>query len=128
MSVLDSSVVVELVLGREPAPQVSSALDGGVVAPDVLVFEVFSVLRRHSLRRGADRDGLRRALDLLVRLPVDLTPSADLVLSAWDLRERIAAGDALFVALARHLSVPLLTKDARLARAADEHVEVVHVV
>jgi predicted nucleic acid-binding protein len=35
--------------------------------------------------------------------------------------------DALYVALAESLSAPLLTRDGRLARAAGELVDVVHV-
>jgi predicted nucleic acid-binding protein len=44
-------------------------------------------------------------------------PSRGLWIRAWDLRPNFSAYDALYVALAEQLEVPLLTADARLARA-----------
>lgn len=44
---------------------------------------------------------------------------------AWDLRERMSAYDASYVALAQALGAPLWTLDARLARAAGGDLEVV---
>jgi len=35
----------------------------------------------------------------------------------WQLRENLSAYDACYIALAEWLSAPLLTRDARLARA-----------
>jgi predicted nucleic acid-binding protein len=37
--------------------------------------------------------------------------------AAWELRDNVTFYDALYVALAAALDVPLLTADARLARA-----------
>jgi predicted nucleic acid-binding protein len=36
---------------------------------------------------------------------------------AWELRTNLSADDALYVALAEQLDAPLLTADARLAKA-----------
>ncbi len=35
----------------------------------------------------------------------------------WELRDNVSAYDAAYIALAETLEVPLLTRDARLARA-----------
>lgn len=45
------------------------------------------------------------------------TPSRALWPRAWELRTNLSAYDALYVALAEQLNAPLLTADARLARA-----------
>jgi predicted nucleic acid-binding protein len=37
---------------------------------------------------------------------------------AWQLLNNVTAYDALFVALAEHLDLPLLTRDRRLARSS----------
>ncbi|HTQ14606.1 MAG TPA: type II toxin-antitoxin system VapC family toxin [Rhizomicrobium sp.] len=42
----------------------------------------------------------------------------------WDLRNKLTAYDAAYVALARVLDAPLLTRDRRLATAAGRHVQV----
>jgi len=52
-------------------------------------------------------------------LAIETVPSRDLLPAAWELRDRCSAGDALYVALALRSGEPLLTTDARLARAAD---------
>ncbi|WP_337844691.1 type II toxin-antitoxin system VapC family toxin [Thermus sp.] len=45
---------------------------------------------------------------------------------AWDLRERVSAYDAHYVALARRLSAPLLTADGPLARIPGLGVPLLH--
>jgi predicted nucleic acid-binding protein len=42
----------------------------------------------------------------------------DLLAGAWARRSRVVLADALYVELAEHLDVVVLTTDARLARAA----------
>ena len=58
--------------------------------------------------------GALRALGLLVAERYPHGPSAT---PAWALRDNVTYYDALYVALAARLGYPLLTADARLARA-----------
>ena len=51
------------------------------------------------------------------RLGLRRHPSRSLWPRAWELRTNLSAYDALYVALAERLDAPLLTADARLARA-----------
>ncbi len=58
-------------------------------------------------------------------LPVRRWPSgAALRLRGFSLRDNLTAYDAAYVALAEALECPLLTRDARLARAGGHHVEI----
>lgn len=41
----------------------------------------------------------------------------------WELREDVTTADAAYVALAEHLGAPLVTTDARLARASGPRCE-----
>ncbi len=88
-----------------------------------VVVEVLSSLGR--LARAGDPEPamLGRALDRLVRIPVERYPVAPLVKRAWALRENIALRDGLYVACAEMLTATLLTLDGRLARSAPVPVE-----
>jgi len=51
-------------------------------------------------------------------------PHAPLADRIWELRENLTAYDATYVALAEVLDAPLVTMDARLARAPGVRAEV----
>lgn len=125
MTVVDASAVVDLLAPPDVARReyVLAQLPEAAqpwLAPDILVFEVFSVIRRHLLRGMLGGAPARSALRHLRRLPIELVPTGALLDSAWALRERFSAGDSLYTALALHLDEPLLTTDVRLARAAED--------
>jgi predicted nucleic acid-binding protein len=48
-----------------------------------------------------------------------------LLSAAWSLRANLSTYDAVYVALAEHLRLPLLTADLRLARACERRIPVV---
>lgn len=125
MSVLDTSAVVDLLLGDEAAPAVERIVaEGGCAAPDVVVFETIAVLRRALARRAISERRASTAVADLGDLSVELFPALALRLRAWELRDNLTAADALFVALAEALDEPLVTKDHRLATAARRHAGV----
>jgi len=133
VTVLQTSAVIDFLLGDGVARQVHRLLDQGgpAAAPDLLVFEILAVLRRDVARGGLGlgearararaRDAIADLGDLgiadLGDLGIDLFPTLPLRLRAFELRENLTAGDALFVALAELLDEPLATKDGRLATA-----------
>ena len=51
-------------------------------------------------------------------LPIQLWPLQVLADRTWQLGHNLSSYDAAYVALAEHLHAPLLTADARLARAS----------
>lgn len=123
MSVVDASAIVDLLtppdltrrdflIAELPEPAAPW------LAPDVLPFEVFAVVRRHLLRGALADAAAARALQRLARLPIELIPTLALLPVAWPLRERCGAADSLYAALALQAAEPLLTTDLRLARAA----------
>ncbi len=88
------------------------------LAPDIIYFEVFAVLRRHVLRGMLSGAAAGDSLQRLRRLPIETVPSASLLSAAWSLRDNFSAADSLYAALAQRAAEPLLTTDLRLARAA----------
>lgn len=121
--VVDASVVVEVLRRSQRGDAVAARMRGATLAaPAHLDAEVLSALGR-LVRGGAEPARVTRALDRLVRLPVERFPIARLVQRAWELRENIALRDGLYVACAETLSATLLTLDGRLARSAPVPVE-----
>jgi predicted nucleic acid-binding protein len=67
------------------------------------------------------------AITDLLDLPIERYPHDIFVPRVWQLRDNFSACDATYVALAEAVAdepVPLLTADARLARAIEEHADV----
>ncbi len=126
MTVLDTSVVIDFVLGDGVAADVEALLvrEGTAAAPDLLVFEVLAVVRRDVSRHMLEPERARGAIEDLGDLPVELFGSLPLRQRAWELRENLTAADALLVALAEYLGEPLATKDRGLASAARDHARI----
>jgi len=120
VTVVDSSVVIDALIGGESAVDVEEMLqrERTVSAPDLLVFEVLAVLRRDVRRGILAVERAEMAVADLADLAVDLYPTLPLRMRGWELRENLTAGDTLFVALAERLDEPLATKDRALAAAA----------
>lgn len=132
MTVIDSSGVVDFLVGEEASGAVSSLLarEGTLAAPDVLVFEVLAVFRRHVRRGAIGPDRATGAIADLGDLPLEIYPTMPLRYRAWELRENFTAADALFIALAERLAEPLATKDRSLAASAraQARIEVIELV
>lgn len=126
MTVLDTSAVIDFLLGDGVARQVHKLLNHGgpAAAPDLLVFEILAVLRREVARGRLGEARARDAIADLGDLGIGLFPTLPLRRRAFELRENMTAGDALFVALAELLDEPLATRDSPLATAAREHTQV----
>lgn len=119
MIVVDASALVDfLSLVRvDPALDERIATSDKLHAPhlvDVEVAHAFQRLAAHG-SIGADRAADAR-LDL-ADLPLRRYPHTPLLERAWELRHNVNAYDAMYVALAELLDVPLVTCDAPLARA-----------
>lgn len=120
MTVLDTSAVVDFLIGERAAVEVEALLvhEVTVAAPDLLIFEVLAVFRRLFLRGLIAEERARAAIDDLGDLAVEIFPTLPLRERAWELRANLTAADAIFVALAERLGEPLATKDRSLASAA----------
>jgi predicted nucleic acid-binding protein len=120
---LDASLALKLLVVEDDSARARSlwrswiATGVDVVAPGLFVFECASALRRMVVRRDVTEELARRALDLLLEMPVSLRASPGLVERAWDLARELgrpAAYDCFYLALAELLGIECWTADRRL--------------
>jgi predicted nucleic acid-binding protein len=128
MPVIDASVLVELLVDGKYAQLVNERLaaeEYTLWAPQLLDAEVGQALRRYVRSGRLDPDLAGKRLWRIDEIPVERIEHELLVHVAWALRDHVSFYDALYVALAQMLDEPLLTFDARLARAGlDAKIEV----
>lgn len=120
MPVVDASVLIELLSDGEYADVAKERLDDEefeLWAPHLIDAEVGHALRRWVRLGKISADAAGRALWEVDEIPVERVEHEPLVHVAWQLRDNFSFYDALYVALALMLDEPLLTFDARLARA-----------
>lgn len=117
--VLDASVATTALVEVTPeARQLRQHLAEVVThAPHLIDAEVGSSLRRRTAAGLIAPDVAAAALKALGLLVAERYPHGPLATAAWALRHNFSYYDALYVALAARLGHPLLTADARLARA-----------
>ena len=130
MLVIDASALAELVLGLRLAEPVQRHIDEHgeeLHAPHLLDLEIMSFLRRVVSSGAVSAGQADEAVSDLLSLRIRRYPHAILGLRIWELRENFSPYDGVYVALAENLAdhgVPLLTSDARFARAARKHTGV----
>ena len=118
MIVVDASALVELLTGK--TSRVFDRLRQARVwnAPVTIDAEVLHALRRQWISARITPDGAERAIALFQELVIARHPVQPLVRRMWQLRHNVTSYDAAYVALAESLKLPLVTRDARLARSA----------
>jgi predicted nucleic acid-binding protein len=127
VTVVDASVVLDALLRRAKSEAVRERLLAGremLHAPHLLDIEVAHVIRRYAMIGDMDGERGRAALAILAELPLRRYRHDFLLQRVWELRNNFTAYDAVYVALAETLDVPLLTRDRRLATAARTLVRV----
>ena len=120
MIVLDASVLVELLLHTAAGQQIAARIEDpalGLHVPELADVEVAQALRRLARDGDLDDADATAALDDLRALDLLRHSHEPLLDRIWELRGNLTAYDAVYVALAEVLDAPLLTCDARLARA-----------
>lgn len=117
--VVDCSALVEVLVGIDAtAHQLRHRTRGARLhAPHLLDAEVAQVLRKQVRTGVVDATTARGFLHSIRRVLTERYPHDPLLDKAWELRETMSFYDALYVALATRLDLPLLTTDRKLARS-----------
>jgi predicted nucleic acid-binding protein len=117
--VVDASILVTA-LGDDDddGDRARSRLRGETLsAPQLIDLEVTSAWRRLAAAGHLEDRRARLALDDLRSLRMNRVDHTPLIARCWELRDTLTVYDGAYVALAELMEAPLLTADARLARA-----------
>ena len=87
--------------------------------------EAAQVIRRYTANGEIDGERGRLALDDLADFPLRRYSHDFLLPRIWSLRKNLTGYDAVYIALAEVLDVPLLTRDRRLAASPGHHAEII---
>jgi predicted nucleic acid-binding protein len=121
--VIDASAAIEWVLQTRKGAEVEARIfrkrgeSLRLHAPHLLDVEVAQVLRKH-VAKGLVSEGRGQiALQDFLQIPLLRYPHDFLLERVWALRKNLTAYDAVYVALAEALDMPLLTCDANIGGA-----------
>jgi predicted nucleic acid-binding protein len=118
-AVVDCSIIIRLLSNRRGDDLIRQRLARTVHAPALIDAEVSSVVRgltittKVNVRIGPDRAALMLAD--YAGLRIVRHPMQPLQARVFELRHNFTAYDAMYVALAERLGLPLLTDDAKFA-------------
>lgn len=127
MIVIDASVLANAIADDQAdgdAARDAIRQHGAVSAPDLVDVETVAVLRKRWLAGTLPGRRFASSVRDLEELAIERYPTRQLMWRAYELRENVTVYDAAYVALAEALDCPLVTADARLARAPGIRCEV----
>lgn len=121
MIVIDASAFSDVVLARPAAARIRERVerdDQHIHVPVTFDVEVLQTVRKYWLNGEADDQIGLIAIGLLRAASIQRHDLSPFLARIWELRRNNTAYDAGYVALAESLDIPLITRDARLARSS----------
>jgi predicted nucleic acid-binding protein len=125
--VIDASVLAEALTGAGPvgeAARAELAADSRWAAPPIVKIETMSVIRGRLLGKKISEDVAVGAVADLLAVVIDRVDEDSLLPRMWELRGNLTSYDAAYVAAAEALGCPLVTMDAKLAKAFGPRCEI----
>src|SRR5579859_2492319 len=126
--VVDCSIIVRLLSNVSGDEMLRQRLSRTVHAPALVDAEVSSVIRGLAITTKPNaRISEERALEMLydyAGLRIIRHPMQSLQARAFEMRHNFTAYDAMYIALAEHLNLPLLTDDGNLHGTPGHHAAI----
>jgi predicted nucleic acid-binding protein len=126
--IVDCSIIIRLLSSRDGDDPLRQRLARTVHAPALIDAEISSVVRgltitaKPNVRITPDR--AKQMLADYAGLRIARHPMQPLQARVFELRDNLTAYDAMYVALAERLALPLLTDDAKLAAAPGHRADI----
>ena len=118
------AVLLNLGVGARHIRERMEREDDGLHVPHLFEIEVINALRHHALRHGISESRRLELLEDLTTMSISRYAHTAMLPRIWELRDNVSAYDAAYIVLAETLEAPLVTRDARLARAPGVRAEV----
>jgi predicted nucleic acid-binding protein len=127
--ILDASAAIEWLLRTGKGLRIEAEIftRHTLHAPHLLDVEIAHALRRYTRDREVTEAGAKELLQTFTDLRIVRHGHMPLLGRVWELRHNLTAYDAIYIALAEFLAVPVLTCDAKVA-SAQGHLAVVELV
>src|SRR4051794_29802624 len=118
-AIIDASVVLKWVLDEEDSDIAASLADWELAAPDLLMAECANVLWTKVRKKELTPEEVIERVQLLQSAPVELVPLETLVKEATRIALQLShpVYDCIYLALAAHRDLPLVTADRGLVDA-----------
>ena len=121
--VIDASVLAACVFEESQSESARLLMFNRMLhAPTVLPYELANIATRKARNHPALAEGLSEMLNEALELGIALMPAPAQRIYPLADRYRLSAYDAAYLWVAEQLQAPLATFDARLARAAQQHL------
>ena len=120
VTVVDASAIAAVLFCEAEAEPVLASISGSLVAPSLLVYELASVCSTKLARHPAEAQTILARYKLFDQLDLELAEPEWQALPQLALEWVLSAYDAAYLQLALARRAPLVTLDARLARAYDK--------
>ena len=127
MIVPDASAIVAAISGGEHRAEVIRdrlEREDELSAPHLIDLEVMQALRRAVRHGELSPDRAFDCVQDLAELALTRFPHEPFTERIWELRDRLSTYDAVYLALAEAIGVPLVTCDAGLAAVAERTADV----
>ena len=125
MKTVDASSLINLLVFPENYTGYRDVFDDDLIAPAILVPEFLNGLRKLSTRKRISANLANRIVARFEGLQVELFTMSAHRRELWTMTKNLSPYDATYVLLAQKSQTPLITSDARMAKAAQRNTEVI---
>jgi predicted nucleic acid-binding protein len=120
VTVVDASAIAAVLFAEDEAEPVLASVSGALIAPTLLRYELASVCTTKLARHPREGRTILSRYGLFAGLEIELIEPKWQTVPQLALRWALSAYDACYLQVALELGAPLVTLDARLARAYDQ--------
>ena len=125
MKTVDASSLINFLAFPEEFSGHRNVFDDNLIAPAILVPEFLSGLRKLAIRKRMSTNLVNRIVARFEGLHVELFTMSAYRRELWTMTKNFSPYDATYVLLAQTTYTPLITSDARMAKAAQRNTEII---